>query len=168
MDPRLMGPVADRRGRRAWAATARVGGLLAGLLLGLGLTGCGELDPAVGVDRDDVAAVCAAGDSDPSTDVSWVEVRDTVFRGFCGCHTSPGGLGQTVGGLNLEELDAALAGGFRSQGVAIVPGDPCGSVVVQKTGPTPPFGARMPLNSVSLQPDLRQKIIDWIAEGAQR
>jgi hypothetical protein len=138
---------------------------LAPLLL-ISLSACGELDPNIGEERETIADLCEVGDSDPNTDVSWVEIRDTVFRGRCGCHTNTGGLGQTVGGLNLDDRQAALAGGFRSVETAIVPGDPCGSFVVQKTGPNPPFGGRMPLNGATLEPGLRQLIIDWIAEGA--
>mgnify|MGYP001600936926 CR=1 FL=1 len=136
------------------------------LLAALALAGCGELDPAIGPDLDEVADLCAAGDSDPATAVRFSQVRERVFGQFCGCHTTPGGLGQTVGGLDLDTLEPALLGGFRSVETAVVPGDPCGSVIVQKTGLTPPFGARMPLNGASLSADARQLLIDWIAEGA--
>ncbi|MCA9544178.1 MAG: hypothetical protein KC613_07295 [Myxococcales bacterium] len=130
------------------------------------LAGCGELDPAIGPDREALPDLCAAGDSDPATAVPFAEVRQRVFGQFCGCHTTPGGLGQTVGGLDLDTRDAILLGGFRSQENIVVPGDPCGSILIQKVGPTPPFGARMPLNGATLSADLRQLLIDWIAEGA--
>lgn len=144
--------------RSGWSALA---------MLGLLTLGCGELDPEIGPERETAADICEVGDSDPNTDVTWVQVRDTVFRGRCGCHTTTGGLGQTVGGLDLDDREKALEGGFRSIDSAIVPGDPCGSIVVQKTGLNPPFGGRMPLNGAELEPDLRQLLIDWIAEGAQ-
>jgi hypothetical protein len=37
---------------------------------------------------------------------------------------------------------------------------------VRKTGPTPPFGFRMPLSGAPLADEERQMVIDWIAEGA--
>ena len=136
-------------------------------LVTLLIAGCGELDPEIGAEREVVSDICEVGDSDPNTDVRWEAVRDDVFRGRCGCHTTVGGIGQTVGGLDLDHLQAALGGGFRSRQTAVIPGDPCGSFVVQKTGQNPPFGGRMPLNGALLEPGLRQLLIDWIAEGAQ-
>lgn len=132
------------------------------------LAGCGMLDPEVGPEREEVAPVCAAGDSDPSTRVSFEQVRDVLFRPGCSCHTVAGGLGRVVGGLDLDDYDALRRGGAVSGADIVVPGDPCASVLVQKTLDPPPFGARMPFNGRRLQEGERQLIIDWIAEGASR
>ena len=64
------------------------------------------------------------------------------------CHT-PGGAtpqGLSVGGLDLESFETLRAGGVRSGAEIVVPGQPCTSVLLQKVGAGPPFGARMPLD----------------------
>lgn len=142
------------------------------LLLGLGLLAgalaCGELDPALGAERDGGTGLCSEGDSDATRVVTFTEVRAQVFEPRCSCHTIAGGLGQTVGGLDLWSYEALMEGGARAPGLAAVAGDPCGSTLVQKTGTdTVPFGARMPLTGAALDPALRQLIIDWIADGAR-
>lgn len=111
---------------------------------------------------------CSLADSDPDTPVTWVDVRGKVLEKRCGCHMTPSGFGAVVGGLLLATRESALEGG-RHAGLysdAIAPGDPCGSYLIAKTGPTPPFGARMPLSSGALAGAERQLLIDWIAEGA--
>jgi hypothetical protein len=166
-----MQPCAGRRsdlGLRSWICPGRTG---LAWLFGLSLVaGCGDLDPEVGAVREGAAAggICAEGDSDPTTEVTFSDVREMVFERKCGCHVIAGGLGQTVGGLDLSDFDAIQIGGVRSQGRAIVAGDACASVIVQKTGnDTVPFGARMPLSGDTLDAASRQLIIDWIAEGAK-
>ena len=47
-----------------------------------------------------------------------------------------------------------------------MPGDACGSILVQKLGDAPPFGARMPLEGPALGAPEIQLIVDWIVEGA--
>ncbi len=49
----------------------------------------------------------------------------------------------------------------------VVDGMPCASILYQKTGPSPPFGARMPRSASALSDADRKLIHDWIAEGAQ-
>ena len=75
------------------------------------LGGCGALDPEVGEPRvqGDAAvaeSTCSLQDSDPSTDVPFREVRDQLFRPRCSCHVIAGGIGQVVGGLDLNSYDA--------------------------------------------------------------
>jgi hypothetical protein len=153
----------DRRApERGWRL-----GLALAAALGVG---CGELDPEVGAVREGASegGICADGDSDPTQAVTFSDVRELVFEPKCSCHVIAGGLGQTVGGLDLSDFDAIMGGGVRSQGRAAVAGDPCASVIVQKTGnDTVPFGARMPLSGGTLDVASRQLIIDWIAEGAK-
>jgi hypothetical protein len=50
----------------------------------------------------------------------------------------------------------------------IVPGQPCESVLLQKVGEGPPYGARMPLNGPTYLEDEDLEVIsDWIFEGAR-
>ena len=106
-------------------------------------------------------------DSDPGTEVTYEQVRDQLFRPRCSCHTIAGGLGQVVSGLDLDTHEAVLAGGRNTTNTAVVPGAPCDSFVVKKTGDSPPFGAQMPLSGVPLSEDARQLLVDWIADGAK-
>ena len=50
-------------------------------LAGLAAVGCGELDPDVGAVREGATAegICAAGDSDPGTAVTYTDVLEQVF-----------------------------------------------------------------------------------------
>ncbi len=134
------------------------------------LAACGPLDPEVGPDREATDGACLLADSDPETDVSFDTLRTLVLTKRCSCHTANGGLGQVVTGLDLYTHEAALLGGRRSRAGdgprAVEPGDPCASLIVQKTGTAPPFGFRMPLSGAPLTDEERQMIIDWIAEGA--
>ena len=143
-----------------------------GLVAALAATsGCGAVDPEVGEDVDAAAGggvegACESLDSDLERGVTWAEVKEQVLAKRCGCHTTPGGLGVTVTGLDLSTRAGALAGG-RNTPDAVVPGDPCASALVAKINPRPPFGSRMPLNGVPLAEDEHQLIVDWIAEGAR-
>lgn len=153
------------------------------LLLGCSLVACelptdpdsGELRPGLdggaGFGPGPATSACdpndpAFQDSDPSVDATWADVRELVLTKRCGCHTTAGGIGQVIGGLVLSSREDTLAGGFRSGDQAVIPGDPCGSILVQKIGDTPPFGGKMPLSGLELTTAQRQLLIDWIAEGA--
>ena len=74
-----------------------------------------------------------------------------LFQARCGsCHGA-------IQGLDLTTYATAMAGG--KSGPAIVPGDPQGSLLVQKqSGATPHFG--------QFSPEDLQRVIDWIAAGA--
>jgi len=139
-----------------------------------GLTACGDLGPEFGGATDAGTTACTLVDSDPSTPVSWAEVKGEIFAKRCSCHMTPAGFGATVGGLLLADHAAALLGGRHQKAGgpdtprAIVPGAPCESYLVEKTGDTPPFGARMPLTAAALSGAERQLIVDWIAEGARK
>jgi mono/diheme cytochrome c family protein len=75
------------------------------------------------------------------------------FESLCGsCHGEDG-----IQGLNLTSYSGAMAGGI--SGPAIVPGDPNGSLVIQRqTGDQPHFG-QFTVEELEL-------LIDWIAKGA--
>ncbi len=109
---------------------------------------------------------CQLADSDPETEVTFDQIRNELLLPRCSCHTIAGGLGQVVGGLDLDSHAAALEGG--RSGDVIVPGKPCESLIVMKTGDSPPFGAQMPLSGVPLSVDARQQLVDWIAGGAKQ
>jgi hypothetical protein len=105
-------------------------------------------------------------DGDPTVTVSFSEaVLPLLSRspGACtGCHGASATAGLTV--LTYEGL---RRGGQISGSEVIVPGDPCGSGLLQKLGPAPPFGARMPYNGPPFYSAQDLDLIrDWIAEGA--
>ena len=77
-----------------------------------------------------------------------------LLQSRCGpCHGASGGLQ----GLNLTSYEAVLAGG--TNGPAIVPGDPQGSLLVQKqSGEQPHFS--------QLTPQELDLVVEWIVAGA--
>ncbi|MEM6369335.1 MAG: hypothetical protein AAF851_13610 [Myxococcota bacterium] len=133
--------------------------------------GCGGLDPQVG---DLVNARCRDEDSNPDRDVSFREDVMPLILGErddpgCGCHlpNEPDPIGFTLTGLDLSSYEDLLQGGANSGGSIVVPGSPCASILWQKTGSAPPFGARMPFDGPPfLSPAARRLVADWIAEGA--
>jgi hypothetical protein len=141
------------------------------LALCLPLAGCLELyEPEVGPALHDP---CVDEDSDPATDVHFADLDEYIFESdeyHCAkCHTPTGDtpIGLEVGGLDLSSAETLRAGGVRSGGAVVVPGEPCRSLIVQKVSAGPPFGARMPLDGPPfLDEEERQLLIDWIAEGA--
>lgn len=114
---------------------------------------------------------CAIVDSDPAVTVSFAaDVLGGALRradtDCLRCHT-PGGTGFRDSGLDLGSYTALRLGGIRSRQTIVVAGDPCASVLVQKLGAAPPFGARMPRNGPPyLAASDVALISDWILEGA--
>jgi len=110
-----------------------------------------------------VSGPCA--DSDPSVDVSFAaDVRPLMYRspGGCSCHSS-----NTTSGFNLGSYERLRKGGLNSGERVIVAFKPCESILVQKLGFAPPFGARMPYNGPPyFTADELTLVADWIAEGA--
>jgi hypothetical protein len=140
-------------------------------LLALACAGCLDtVGPDVGAP---LRASCSSVDSDPATDVHFdADIRIGIFGRadvHCTrCHT-PGGatpIGLDVGGLDLSSEATLVEGGVHGTAI-VVPGDPCSSLLVQKLGEAPPFGARMPLDGPPYLDALDLQLIsDWIAEGA--
>ncbi len=115
--------------------------------------------------------ICDNVDSDPASTVSFeTDLRAGLFEVHCTrCHT-PGGdtpIGLDVGGLDLTSYETLRRGGVQSGEDIARPGDPCGSLLLQKVGAAAPFGARMPLDGPPYLGAREQRLIaDWIAEGA--
>ncbi|MBT9556121.1 MAG: hypothetical protein IV100_08840 [Myxococcales bacterium] len=137
------------------------------------LAGC-ELAPDVGTAQIER---CVNVDSDPGTSVSFSrDLYPKVIMPKCvPCHdpnsgaggSSAGNIGFQVGGLDLTTRDAALAGGVNSAGALVTPGQPCDSLLYQKTGRSPPVGVRMPFDGPPFLTDEERGLVaDWIAEGA--
>ncbi|HKP59967.1 MAG TPA: c-type cytochrome domain-containing protein [Polyangiales bacterium] len=130
-----------------------------------------ELEPDVGPVR---AGVCKPEDSDPNHTVSYREDILPLFErplGSAGCSCHLPSSRRTVGidatGLDVSSYTAIMRGGNSSRDTAIVPGDPCMSLVVQKVSSAPPSGNRMPSDGPPyLSPKEIALLSDWIAEGA--
>ncbi len=139
------------------------------LFLALACAGCLDaLGPEVG---PPLQPSCSANDSDPSTRVHFdADIRSAAFARACArCHTPAGAtpIGMQVSGLDLTSATSLRSGGVQSGSDIVIPGDPCASVLVQKLGQAPPFGARMPLDGPPyLDARELQLISDWIVEGA--
>ena len=128
------------------------------------------VEPDVG---SPLRATCDGADSDPAHDVSYAtDIDAAIFKGgpHCvRCHIPGFGtpIGVSLGGLDLSSYENLRHGGVQSREAIIVPGDPCASLLVQKIGAAPPFGARMPLDGPPYMDAAKvQVIVDWIAEGA--
>lgn len=123
--------------------------------------------PDAAIDPDGtpfVPGLC--GDSDPSTPVSFsAQIRPLTARspgGCLGCHGS-----SQTSGFSLGSYESLRRGGQNSGTRIVVPGKPCESVIVQKLGLAPPFGARMPYNGPPyFNAEELTLVRDWIAEGA--
>lgn len=129
----------------------------------------GCVDPEVGAP---IHPTCNGADSDPSHATSFADIQNRIFAGphHCvRCHTPSGAtpIGLSIGGLDLSSAETLRHGGVQSGADIVIPGDSCSSLLVQKLGLAPPFGARMPLDGPPyLTPTELQLVIDWIAEGA--
>lgn len=77
--------------------------------------------------------------------------------GCLGCH---GGTNNLFVGTQADLLRGGL------HGPALIPGNSAASLLVQKVGSSPPFGARMPFGPTPLPDSTIQVIKDWIDQGA--
>lgn len=117
---------------------------------------------------------CSNEDLDPENDVSYREhIVPLIFEpeplGCFHCHTptAPTPLGFEVSGFDITNLETLRRGGANSDGTAVIPGQPCESILYQKVRPGVPFGARMPVGGPPyLSQELLDLLHDWIAEGA--
>jgi hypothetical protein len=111
-----------------------------------------------------VPGLCS--DSDPTTVVSFSQqIRPLTTRSPGGCLSCHGAA--LTSGFSLGSYESMRRGGQNSGTRVIVPGKPCESVIVQKLGYAPPFGARMPYNGPPYFSSTELTLVrDWIAEGA--
>ena len=134
----------------------------------LSLGACIEvLGPDVGPASQ--SSSCAIEDSDPEVSFQ-TDIQAEIFEPRCArCHTPDGDspIGIERGGLDLSSYTTLRAGGVESGAAIVVDGDACASVLLQKLGDDPPFGARMPFGRSALSDAEQQTIGDWIVEGAQ-
>jgi len=135
-------------------------------------TGCDVFDvPDIGPlqatlpDSGDGVVLTRCSDSDPTADVSFsADIQPLTSRspGGCSCHRT-----NTTSGFNLGTYANLRRGGLNSGTNVVIPGEPCASIIVQKIGLAPPFGARMPYNGPPYLTASEQQLVrDWIAEGA--
>jgi hypothetical protein len=138
----------------------------------LGAAACiAEIEPEVGPVR---AGICKSEDSDPNRTVSYrTDVLPLWERplGMAGCSCHLPSSRRTSGidstGLDVSSYTSIMRGGNSSRDTAIIPGDPCMSLVVQKVSAAPPSGNRMPSDGPPyLTPKELALLSDWIAEGA--
>ena len=128
--------------------------------------GCTDyLTPEVGPPQ---ARRCDDVDSEPAQLVSFArDIMPILERdkgGCINCHT-PGAA--TPIGFEPGELDVSTVRSLRERDAIVVPGRPCSSTLVDKLGPAPALGARMPQNGPPFLNDTeRQLVSDWIFEGA--
>ena len=111
-----------------------------------------------------VPGLCS--DSDPMTKVSFGQhIRPLTTKSPGGCLACHGS--SQTSGFSLGSYEAMRRGGQNSGTRIVVPGKPCESVLVQKLGLAPPFGARMPYNGPPFYSAAELTLVrDWIAEGA--
>lgn len=122
--------------------------------------------PDAGTSGDETIGGGTCGDSDPHTTVSFSQhIRPLLNRstgGCAGCHGTT-----ATSGFSIGTYEALRRGGQASGTNIIIPGKPCDSILVQKLGYAPPFGARMPYNGPPFYTDTELTLFrDWIAEGA--
>ena len=118
---------------------------------------------------------CENVDSNPDVEVSFrVDIKEGILErpeiNCVRCHT-PGGetpIGLEATGFDVSNRTTLLRGGSNTGTGIVIPGQPCESILVQKVGPAPPLGSRMPLAGPPFLSDLDQQLVrDWIAEGAR-
>lgn len=125
--------------------------------------------PEPGPPPDDASSmpttIARCTDSNPFVSVSFArDIRPLTQKspGGCNCHNT-----NTTSGFNLGTYEALRRGGTNSGTRIIVPGKPCDSILVQKLGLAPPYGARMPYNGPPYFSAAELTLVrDWIAEGA--
>ena len=105
-------------------------------------------------------------DSNPDVSVSFSrQIRPLTTRSPGGCLFCHGAT--TTSGFSVGSYESLRRGGQNSGTRIIVPGNPCDSILPQKLGLAPPFGARMPYNGPPYFTAEELTLVrDWIAEGA--
>lgn len=167
----MLGRMSQRR-TRTLASGARLGLAASALCLLGGCLDLIDLEPEPGARQE---RVCLNIDSAPTVEVSYAVdllpiIQRDRMRAGCNCHdpsaTDPQGFNLVQ--LDLTNVQSLLNGGANGGARDVVPGDPCGSFLIQKISGAPPFGSRMPLSGPPYLSDAeRQLFHDWILEGAR-
>lgn len=101
----------------------------------------------------------------PIEDMSFQTDVAPIFSGSCGgagCH-----VGSSQSGVNLTSYQQVMNSSGQQYGRPIVqPGEPGDSPLVDKIGPEPEYGQRMPMGRAPLNNSQIQVIRVWIEEGA--
>jgi hypothetical protein len=95
---------------------------------------------------------------------------DAAGPGCKKCHysTESAHVGYDLGGLDLATLGALRKGGTTGGEKIVIPGDPGGSVIIQKLEGTYGYGARMPRSGPPyLRPEEIALVKSWILDGAK-
>ena len=104
------------------------------------------------------------GDEAPPLQPTLASIQANVFTPICadsGCHASPGMLGLNLDNVTNSASSLINVPSFYGGGlVRLVPGDSDASFLIQKLGPNPMFGDRMPY----MKPPLAQVTIDVIRQ----
>jgi hypothetical protein len=104
-------------------------------------------------------------DSDPMTAVTFSGHILPLFARSPSCNGCHGA--SATSGFSVLTYESLQRGGQISGVEIIVPGKPCESLLLQKLGPAPPFGTRMPYNGPPFFSTAELTLVrDWIAEGA--
>lgn len=101
----------------------------------------------------------------PVENVSYIMDVAPIIASSCGgssCH-----IGQETSGVDLSSF-AQIRNSVGSQysGPIVIPGSAPTSSIVDKLGPNPQFGARMPLSRAPLNASDIAQIRSWIDDGA--
>lgn len=128
----------------------------------------GALQPTNETSDGGIASSLPAGciDSNPDVSISFAkQIRPLTTRSPGGCLFCHGAT--TTSGFSVGSYESLRRGGQNSGTRIIVPGNPCESILPQKLGLAPPFGARMPYNGPPYFTAEELTLVrDWIAEGA--
>jgi hypothetical protein len=102
---------------------------------------------------------------EPDPGVSYAARVQPVFSASCGgvgCH-----IGEATNGVNLSSYAQVInSSGLQYGGLIVLPGNGANSAVVDKIGPSPTHGSRMPLGLGALSSSDIALIRTWIDEGA--
>jgi hypothetical protein len=141
------------------------------------IAGCGGDDAAE--DPPDGGGAVPAEASAPITGAHFSQIYPVIFPtstiARCNfCHSMPASEasnGKLSVGMDAQAAHASLVGrssaSSRCMGKPLVtPGHPETSLLLQKLGPTPPCGSRMPVGGAALSDAQMELIRSWIAAGA--
>lgn len=122
----------------------------------------------IGSDVIDIP-VCPPGQANPNATISYAnDILPLFLREGCLAAECHGG-GFPASGYDLRSYETSFGQGIEARifGLCdIVPGDPDSSYLIEKIGPSPRFGERMPNMRPPLEEEDIALIREWILEGA--